>query len=45
LNDEETISAPTMIVNSVAYRNGKLIGEVTIEAISEVVKEPQTSQS
>jgi magnesium transporter len=42
LNDEETISTPTMIINSVAYRNGKRIGEVTIEAISEVVKEPHT---
>lgn len=39
---DETKSAPTMIVNSVAYRDGKRIGEVTIEAISEVVKEPNT---
>jgi magnesium transporter len=42
VNDEETIAAPAMIVNSVAYRNGNRIGEVTIEDISEVVKEPHT---
>jgi magnesium transporter len=39
---KEATSAPAMIVNSVAYRDGKRIGVVTIEDISEVVKEPNT---
>lgn len=39
---EKPMTTPTMIVNSVAYRDGKRIGEVAIEAISEVVKEPHT---
>lgn len=42
MTDKETIDELTMIVNSVAYRQGKRIGEVTIEAISDVVKEPYT---
>lgn len=33
---------PAMILTSVAYHNGKRIGEVIIEAIREVVKEPHT---
>ena len=40
--EEETITAPTMIVNSIAYREGKRVGEIPIEDISEVVKEPHT---
>jgi len=40
--DDETISSgPTMVVNSVAYRNGKRL-DVTIDDISEVIQEPQT---
>ena len=31
-----------MIVNSVAYRQGKSLGDVTLEDISEVLKEPGT---
>lgn len=31
-----------MVVRSVAYRNGKRIGDVTIEDISEVLREPNT---
>jgi magnesium transporter len=42
MTDDETIVAPHMIVNSVAYRDGKRVGEVSIEAISDVVKEPNT---
>ncbi len=40
--EAETITAPTMIVNSIAYRQGKRIGEIPIEDISEIVKEPNT---
>jgi len=32
----------TMIVNCVAYRGGKRLGDVTLEDISEVIKEPNT---
>jgi magnesium transporter len=32
----------TMIVNCVAYRDGKRLGDVTIEAISDVIQEPHT---
>jgi magnesium transporter len=32
----------TMVVNNVAYRNGKRLGDVTIEDISEVIVEPGT---
>ncbi len=42
MTDDETITAPEMIVNSVAYRDGKRVGEVTIEAISDAVKAPHT---
>jgi magnesium transporter len=31
-----------MVVNSVAYRNGKSLGDVTIDDISEVLKQPDT---
>lgn len=31
-----------MVVNSIAYRSGQRLGEVTIDDISEVVKEPNT---
>jgi len=31
-----------MVVKSVAYRDGKSLGEVTIDDISEVLKEPDT---
>lgn len=41
--DDETITAgPTMVVNSVAYRNGKRIDAMTIDAISEVIQQPNT---
>lgn len=42
MTDGETIVAPDMVVNSVAYRDGKRMGEITIEAISDVVNEPNT---
>ena len=43
MTDDETISAgPTMIVNSVAYRDGKRLAPMTIEDISEVVVQPNT---
>jgi magnesium transporter len=32
----------TMIVNCVAYRDGKRIGDISIEAISDVIQEPGT---
>lgn len=32
----------TMVVNSVAYKAGKRLGEVTIDDISDVVKQPNT---
>lgn len=32
----------TMIVNCVAYRDGKRLGDVTLEDISDVIKEPNT---
>jgi len=32
----------TMIVNCVAYRDGKRLGDVTIDDISEVIKQPRT---
>jgi len=38
--DDETITAPTMIVNSIAYRDGKRVGEVPVEDISEIIKQP-----
>ncbi|HEY3698011.1 MAG TPA: magnesium and cobalt transport protein CorA [Spongiibacteraceae bacterium] len=41
-DDNSETAAPTMIVNSVAYRDGKRLGEVAIDAISDVVKEPHT---
>ncbi len=31
-----------MVINSVAYRKGQRLGEVTLDDISEVLKEPQT---
>lgn len=42
MTDNETLAAPAMIVNSVAYRSGKRLAEVPIESISEAVKEPHT---
>ncbi|PVZ87165.1 magnesium transporter [Serratia sp. S1B] len=36
------MEAPKMVVNSVAYRAGKRLKDVTIDDISEVVKEPDT---
>ena len=32
----------TSIVNSVAYRNGQAVGEIGIDEISEVIKQPDT---
>jgi len=32
----------TSIVNSVAYRNGQVLGEISIDEISEVIKQPDT---
>lgn len=42
MTDDETTAPPSMIVNSVAYRSGKRVGEIPIEDISEVIKEPNT---
>jgi magnesium transporter len=42
MTEEEMLTPPSMIVNSIAYRAGKRIGEVSIEAISDVVQEPNT---
>ncbi|MGB8665997.1 MAG: magnesium and cobalt transport protein CorA [Serratia inhibens] len=36
------MGSATMVVNSVAYKAGKRLGEVTIDDISEVVKQPDT---
>lgn len=36
------MEAPKMVINSVAYRAGKRLKDVTIDDISEVVKEPDT---
>jgi len=32
----------TMIINSVAYRKGERLGDITVEDISEVIKQPDT---
>ncbi len=42
MTDYETEVQPSMIVNSVVYRAGKRVGEVSIDAIGDVVKEPNT---
>jgi magnesium transporter len=39
----ETSIAPSMVVNCVAYRNdGKRIGDISLDTISDVLKEPDT---
>lgn len=42
MQDDETITSSSRVVNSVAYRQGKRIGQVTIDDISEVVQAPDT---
>lgn len=32
----------TMIINSVAYKNGERLGDITVDDISEVIKQPDT---
>jgi len=39
---DEKKSQPDSVISSVAYRNGKVMQQVTIEDISEVIKEPDT---
>lgn len=40
--DDETITSASRVVNSIAYRQGKRLGPVTIDAISDSVQEPGT---
>jgi len=40
MTDDETVSSPHKVVNSVIYRQGRRVRELAIEAISDVVQEP-----
>lgn len=40
--DDETITSASRVVNSIAYRQGKRLGPVTIDDISEVITAPDT---
>jgi magnesium transporter len=42
MRSAKKIPKAEMIVNSVAYRDGKRLGDVTLDDISEVLKEPNT---